>query len=185
MRAITELRALTPERPLSIEESLRVAELQATHLLRLMHVTAAPVEDGVVTELPRVRVREEAGLPVSGSSHWVAGVWVITVNRDEPPLRRRFTAAHELKHALDAPFIHFLYPAEAGLSSAKRAERVADYFAACVLMPRPWVKRVFGQGIHDVEALASRFQVSAAAMRYRLDQLGLSEPPQQRCGAAA
>ena len=44
-------------------------------------------------------------------------------------------------------------------------------------MPKAWVKRLFyDQGIRDERVLARHFQVSTAAMRYRLDQLGLYEP---------
>lgn len=44
-------------------------------------------------------------------------------------------------------------------------------------MPKVWVKRAFyGQGIRDEHALARHFQVSVAAMRYRVDELRLFEP---------
>ncbi len=55
------------------------------------------------------------------------------------------------------------------------AEKVSDYFAACVLMPKAWVKDAFcNQGIQSVEALAELFQVSSKAMSFRLSQLGLT-----------
>jgi Zn-dependent peptidase ImmA (M78 family) len=57
------------------------------------------------------------------------------------------------------------------------AERAADYFAACLTMPRAWLKRCFyDEGFRDPRVLARRFGVSASAMRYRFDQLGLLEP---------
>lgn len=173
---LADLRALMPQRPVSIDESLRIAELQAAHLLEARGASAAPVDDGVVSELPRLRVERTAPLPVSGSTHWSKGIWWIVLNGDEAFTRQRFSLAHEFKHVLDAPFVHYLYPEEYGVSSHERAERVADFFAACVLMPRPWVKRLFGRGEHDARELAATFNVSPAAMRYRLHQLGLVEP---------
>jgi Zn-dependent peptidase ImmA (M78 family) len=64
----------------------------------------------------------------------------------------------------------------------QRAESICDYFAACVLMPRVWIKRDFGQGIQTIDALARRYQVSTVAMRYRLEQLGLYMPAPRCAG---
>jgi hypothetical protein len=33
------------------------------------------------------------------------------------------------------------------------AEAVCDDFAACLLMPRPWVKRLWSGGLQDIDAL--------------------------------
>lgn len=59
--------------------------------------------------------------------------------------------------------------------SRQRAERLCDYFAGCLLMPKMHVKRLHGQGL-DVSQLARAFGVSLPAMRVRLTQLGLMEP---------
>ena len=53
---------------------------------------------------------------------------------------------------------------------------MCDYFAACLLMPRPWVKRLWAQGAQDAAVLAATFNVSPAAMNRRLQDLGLVEP---------
>ncbi len=53
---------------------------------------------------------------------------------------------------------------------------MCDYFAACLLMPRIWVKRAWGDGINDQRALAALFDVSTTAMGIRLEQLGLTGP---------
>jgi Zn-dependent peptidase ImmA (M78 family) len=82
-----------------------------------------------------------------------------------------------LKHLLDHPFHGTIYRDGRFGSAHWQAERAADYFAACVLMPKAWVKRLFyDEGFRDERVLARRFQVSLQAMRYRLDQLGLYEP---------
>src|SRR5437773_12565338 len=79
------LRALVPRRPLSPWETLLIAELQANRLLEHFAVTAAPVPEEIVSELPRVRIAREPGLPMSGCAHWEGRFWVITVNADEHP----------------------------------------------------------------------------------------------------
>lgn len=131
---------------------------------------------GLIGELPRVRVRVEATLADSGLTHWNGGTWVIGINRNDSRTRRRFTLAHEFKHILDHPFIDTIYPDEHGRPAAKQAELMCDYFAACLLMPRPWVKRLWAQGIQDAGVLAATFNVSLVAMNIRLQQLGLVEP---------
>ncbi|MBK6439184.1 MAG: hypothetical protein IPF88_11405 [Candidatus Microthrix sp.] len=40
-------------------------------------------------------------------------------------------------------------------------------------MPKRWVKRLWGEGTQSIPALADSFEVSTAAMRFRLDQLGV------------
>jgi hypothetical protein len=178
---IATLRSLVPNRPLTFEESLRVAERQAERLLALADVTAPPVPEGVVSALPRVQVRRLSPIPVSGSTHWAKSQWLIVLNGSEPTVRARFSLMHEFKHALDNPFVRFLYPATAGMTSHARIEQVCDYFAACVLMPKIWVRRAWATDrLQELDKLAPRFGVSQAAMRVRLLQLGLMEAP-ARC----
>lgn len=178
---LNQIRALQPQRPLSPSEAISVAERQATRLLKLSGITEPHVPGEIIAELPRVKVVVKAGLPVAGSSHWSNATkhWIITLNGDDAPVRQRFTLAHEFKHVIDHPVASYAYPSAGRISRAERNELTCDYFAACVLMPRPWVKRVYGQGLHEVGALAALFGVSRAAMRYRLDQLGLVDSP--RC----
>lgn len=174
------LRALIPNRPLMPSETLRVAELQANHLLRHFQIetTAAPEE--IVTELPRIRVVRELGLPVSGAAHWNGRYWVIALCAEETPLRQRFSLMHEFKHIIDHTTRHIQYRETAYRSAHDQAERVADYFAACVLMPKRVVKRLWFQPPQNITAVAGRMRVSTAALRYRLDQLGLTERT-ERC----
>jgi Zn-dependent peptidase ImmA (M78 family) len=172
-----KVRSVVPMRPLTLAEGFGVAEIQAQLVLDAGEFVKAPVPETVVTEFPRVRVTRESRLPISGASHWSAGVWAIVVNADEPFVRQRFTMAHELKHILDA--VHspaMLYPAVGALDSDRRTEQVCDFFAACLLMPRPLVKRTYCEdGVQDPGALARRFNVSQVAMRRRLVALGLIE----------
>jgi Zn-dependent peptidase ImmA (M78 family) len=109
---------------------------------------------------------------------------VIALNRDEPLVRQRFSLAHETKHLLDIPFGDVLYPATGGMSGGERAEQVADHFAACLLMPKRWVRSAFfNQAITDPRRLAARFDVSQPAMRVRLASLGMLQGT-FRCGVA-
>ena len=182
---IRSLRDRVPVRALSTIEALRVAELQATRLLQLSEVTTSPVPEDIIAELPRVQVERMTPAPMSGATQWSQGRWLIVLNGGEPMVRQRFSLAHEFKHVLDHPFIGVLYPANRGQSADARAEQVCDYFAACLLMPRAWVKRAFcDEGVQDLVRLARRFNVSKMAMQVRLLQIGLAEPA-PRCGSVA
>lgn len=181
---LKSLRSLMPARVLSYSEALQRAELQASRLLELHSITGGPVPSEIVTELPRLRVVQTYDLPVSGSAHWDGGSWVLTVNASEYNLRQRFSMMHEFKHVLDHPVRDLIRDdRHAKLSAEQMAERIADYFAACVLMPRAWIKAAFcNDHIQSVETLATLFQVSPKAMSFRLNQLGLSLPV-DRCAS--
>jgi len=175
------LRSLVPQRPLTTGESLRIAELQANRLLQHFKIETPTVPEEIVSELPRVRVMRERFLPVSGSAHWNGHYWIIGVSADEHPHRQRFSLMHEFKHVLDHTSRHFLYQDTPYRTAAEQAERVADAFAAFVLMPKRVVKALWCQRHQNIEQLAALLQVSPQAFRYRLDQLGLTERP-LRCG---
>lgn len=178
---IARLRDFVPIRPLSREEALRIAELQATRLLEISGITSGPVPERIISDLPRIDVRRFSPLPISGATEWANSQWLVVINAAEPITRQRFSLAHEFKHILDHRFIEHLYQGVPERDRAAWTEQVCDYFAGCLLMPRPWVKRAWTTGTQHLPDLADRFEVSQAAMKVRLSQLGLTEP-QPRCG---
>lgn len=179
---IGQLRTVVPRRGLSPAEAIAVAELQAAKLLKLSGVTAPPVSEGVIADLPGIRVSRRRGWPTSGLATTIKDGWVVVLRAEEAGVRQRFSLAHEFKHVLDDPFIEWLYPTVRGRSPEDRAEEICDRFAANLLMPRAWVKADWAsKGIQDVERLARRYEVSRLAMSYRLEQLGLCLP-RPRCG---
>ena len=183
--ALATLRALVPKRRLRYSEALRIAELQANRLIELFDIDGPTVPSELVAELPRVEIRAVPDLPVSGSTHWKAGRWIITLNADEPFVRRRFSMMHEFKHVLDHTMTSYLYGnTKTDERAAAQAERAADHFAACLLMPKRWLKsQWFGSG-QRLSPVASRLQVSTRALSLRLWHLGITgDPP--RCPTSA
>ena len=170
---IAVLRSLVPIRLLSTDEAERLAERQADRLLHLAGISEPQVPTELIAELPRITVRLDPQLPVSGSAQWVSGRWLISLNAGEPWTRRRFSLMHEFKHVLDHPRVDDLYAGEA------QAEHLADYFAASVLMPRRFVERLWEDGMRDLAALAFHFGVSQPAMAIRLQYLGLRQAPER------
>jgi hypothetical protein len=174
---VSECRLLCPRRRLAPWEAKSIAERQAHRFLALMRVTEPPFPAEAIEYLPRVEVRYLKTLRVSGAIAWRRGRWRVIVNRGDSRGRQRFSLGHELKHLLDHPVRHLLYVDSRYGSAEREAEAAADYFAACLLMPKAWLKRSFyNEGFRDPVVLARQFQVSAPAMRWRFDQLGLREP---------
>lgn len=174
---ITEVRRISPACGLAPGEARMLAERQAHRLLAAQGVTEPCVPEQLIECLPRIEVRYVRAKHFAATARWAGGRWLLLVNKTDSWYRQRFSMAHELKHIIDHPEREVLYARNRFGSSYDQAERAADYFAACLLMPKTWIKRDFyGRGIRDPRVLARRFQVSAAAMRIRLDQLGLYEP---------
>ena len=101
---------------------------------------------------------------------------VILINSSKPLLRRRFTAAHGLGHALlhrDRTVV------DEGLESGSdmRIEREADRFAAALLVDRAGAVKHFTEGPGDlgaaVAAIAYAFTVSPPIVAMELEHLGL------------
>lgn len=173
--ALKTLRDLVPERRLTYSESLRIAELQANRLLELFDVSGPLVPSELVTQLPRIEVRYDHDLPVSGSAHWERGRWIITLNASESYARHRFSLMHEFKHVLDHSTKHRLYgDTENDHVAAVRAERAADTFAAALLMPKRWLKGQWFTHGQNLTLLANRLEVSPRALSVRLWHLGMA-----------
>jgi Zn-dependent peptidase ImmA (M78 family) len=177
---INTLQRLVPRRPLDRLEMLAIAEQQAQRLRRLLGIDDAHITTDQLQSIPGILINEVARLGVSGATRLVGDLWVILVNRDEAPVRRRFTIAHEIKHILDDEAVAHLRKAGGGEAPSWLTERVCDYFAACLLMPRMWVKRAWTTTTQNESDLAALFNVSADAIRIRLRQIGLVEPT-ERC----
>lgn len=175
MSVLHQLRELMPPRALTDNEARSVAERQAARFLYLAGTAEPHVPGHIVSDLPRVEVEVRSGMPVSGATHWDrrSKVWRIDLRAQDAPVRQRFSLAHEVKHVIDHPFIDQAYPNIGLYASRQRAERICDYFAACLLMPRPWVKRAWTAGVQQLELLAELFGVSTQAMAHRLSDLGL------------
>lgn len=158
----------------------------AQRVLREYGVKAAPV--------PVDRIIKSKGIALeyapfedelSGMAYIKDGVAIIGLNALHHPNRQRFSAAHELgHHELHADILEskvhvdkgFLVLLRDDVSSrgTDNREIEANAFASELLMPSELIRGALserGLDIEDdegVEALAKKFRVSAAAMRYRL-----------------
>ncbi|MDF1585432.1 ImmA/IrrE family metallo-endopeptidase [Marinimicrococcus flavescens] len=113
------------------------------------------------------------------------GSFTITVNKADHYFRQRFTMAHELGHYLMHRHLigtgvddNVAYRStDAGsyynLRIKQTHEVQANQFAAHLLMPTQLVKEEWERLKPDFKAMAREFQVSPAAMRIRIEGMGL------------
>ncbi|HEV2639021.1 MAG TPA: ImmA/IrrE family metallo-endopeptidase [Actinocrinis sp.] len=170
----------------------RRAELAATHLLTEHHVIRPPVDVAKLAACLNIAVvhRHFEDGEVSGMLFRGDGREVIGVNSAHSPLRQRFTIGHELGHhalhpgrelILDMP-VRVNFRDRTSSMATDREEIEANAFAAALLMPEQMIRTQLGQlpekARRDLDTasatLADVFEVSLAALSFRLINLGLT-----------
>ena len=165
-----------------------LARRAAQTLLRELGIQKEPVPVERIAKSLGVRI-EYAPLDgeLSGLAHIRDGVPIVGINTLHAPNRQRFTLAHELAHVqlhrtdleqavhVDRGSLRRDGLAAAGVDAT---EIEANTFAAELLMPTDMLMAALNGRAVDleddkaIEALAKRFKVSEAAMRFRLDAIG-------------
>jgi hypothetical protein len=177
---LVTLRELMPYRALAWREAEVLAERQADRLRSALGVLGPVLNETDLATLPWLTISRSYTLPISGAATSTEFGWLIALKADDAMVRQRFSLAHEVKHVLDdelmASLPDGLYPATRGYSAHQRTERMCDRFAGALLMPRVLLRADWADGLQDIAKLAKRYDVSRAAMRVRLRQLGLLEP---------
>lgn len=171
---LATLRGLCPNRGLTTDEALRIAQRQADTLLAGAGFDDGPVPLTIISWLPRITIAVDPSLPTSGMSYWDGETWRLVAHAKEHPYRQRFSLAHEYKHVIDHTRRDLLY------ADHRTREAAADYFAACLLMPRLGIIRAWCAGVQDLDVLSERFQVSTQAAQRRLIDLGFIDRYQSR-----
>jgi Zn-dependent peptidase ImmA (M78 family) len=104
----------------------------------------------------------------------------IYINKSDSRLRQRFTIAHEIAHfvlhrdLVDSEIVdRQLYRSHLG----NKYESQANRFAVGLIMPSELIVEAFEKLSRDPAVLARKFQVSLAAMKIRLESLGLLHKP--------
>ncbi|HEX8395487.1 MAG TPA: XRE family transcriptional regulator [Longimicrobium sp.] len=126
---------------------------------------------------------------ISGAASHVPRCNTILVNRTEPPARRAFDLAHELFHLLtwDAMPPARVESPEVSPTKGNRVEKLADNFAAALLMPATLIRRRWSDGGDAGAWLATtsrELRVSTDALWWRLVNLGLVRASDSRPAVA-
>ena len=114
------------------------------------------------------------------------GADIIGINKYHPDVRQRFTISHEIGHYklhVETPLFVDYYKGSKlnrkATGGSLLMEKQANRFAACLLMPRKLVLEEISKLDEEMEyesklySLSKKFEVSTAAMDYRLKALGL------------
>jgi Zn-dependent peptidase ImmA (M78 family) len=184
---LVQLRAPLPKLRMTYGQARLVAQTQAAKLRKLLGARTTRLSldwieriAGVsVTMLTADQMEQLTKRPNASGATDVKkdGTYQIYINDGNSITHCRFTLVHELYHVITGPFeadiFNDLGHGDQELHRA-RIERVADHFAANVLMPKTLVKRMWAVPIQQVSALAAEFGVSEDAMRIRLKTIGLT-----------
>lgn len=173
-------------------------ERKAQRLLDQHKLQRAPIDVGKLAERAGYRVVfryfDEADLSATVIRE-ANGQITLGINTLHAPVRQRFSIAHEIGHAqlhlqndgealfVDPPAGVLFRDSRASLGEDPR-EINANQFAAALLMPKEMVRHALTKlaksGALTIDAavsrLATQFEVSPQAMRYRLVVLGFIEP---------
>lgn len=135
-----------------------------------------PINPARIAEREGVKVEADSGLSAGGLSGEIlpdGNSAIIRYNPADSEKRRRFTIAHELGHFSLGHGHAFRDPSRNfSMSYFDPREVAANWFAAELLMPEIAVSVLVKQRrITSIEELARLFNVSLAAMKYRLNAL--------------
>ncbi|MCY3598034.1 MAG: XRE family transcriptional regulator [Rhodospirillales bacterium] len=147
--------------------------------LGLGKVPAARLAELMEREFHILVLMVDAEPGISGAACRLPELDAVLIARHELPGRRHFDLAHELFHILTWDTMPPEHAEAIGGTSGKRAERLANAFAASVLMPAavvqsfgPWSGLSGERLIARLNPVADEMQVSASALRWRLVELG-------------
>ena len=166
------------------------AEKRALAVLMDFGVSEAPVPvEEIARKLGAQITYESFEGEISGMLYRDQGTTVIGVNSRHAPTRQRFTVAHEIGHFLihkgQPVFIDRFVRVNWRDGESSREEVQANAFAAELLMPRDITRAAVERALYRrrdftpqelVGVLAKRFEVSTAAMQYRLINLEILNP---------
>ena len=161
-------------------------ERLASEVLARSRITQPPVDVDAIAAAEGMRFRriEFGGSQGAYLAEGIPGARALWARRPfavigvhQHPLVQRFTKAHELAHHLiDDGRIEWVERMRLPLPRHREAggyHEAHEFFAASLLMPRPWVDRFDGGSWRrrDVERFARAFAVTRIAAAVRLEEL--------------
>jgi len=118
-----------------------------------------------------IEVRSVALKCCHGAIWHIRDGWVIQLRENDTSAKKRLTLFHEVFHILAHRKAIIVFR-KRGCEVGSFNELLADYFAACVLMPRKWIKEKWSK-VKDLNQLAKIFNVPKPLMWFRLREIGL------------
>ena len=148
-------------------------EILANEYLKRAGIDEPPVPIDIINLFDAHRPIEIRPLSLKaylGCTWFLGDEWVIHLNANEAPFVNRFTAFHEGFHILCGN--RGIAFKQAGERYKPLSERLADYFAASILMPKSLIFEVWPT-VTSVGAMARIFGVPRPVMKKWLTRLGV------------
>jgi hypothetical protein len=152
----------------------QLVQMLALKYLKIAGVCGPPVPTRIVTLFNQHHEVEVRQLPLKvyhGAIWHHKDSWIIQVKDSDVSATQRFTIFHEFFHILAHSRTSPVFRKRGSIIGSFN-ELLADYFAACILMPREWVEEKWTK-IKDLDKMAEIFAVPKSAMCLRLRWLGL------------
>jgi Zn-dependent peptidase ImmA (M78 family) len=145
----------------------------ARSLYKYVDIENPPIIFTPIFDVLNIRLVEDEGLLASAVLTITDDFNLIVVNTSYPRTKQRFSIAHEIGHLV---MKHHRSTFKCHNENSPM-ERSANRFAAELLMPIPTVKKLWDEYVANpenrIELIASKLDVSKAALRSRIRGLGL------------
>ncbi len=152
-----------------------LVERLARNYLKRAEVHCPPVSEELVYLADQHHPIEVRLVPLKiyhGAIWHLNDSWIIQLNENDTPARRRFALFHEAFHILAHRRTTTLVFKKRGYTIGSFNELLADYFAACILLPREWVREKWPE-VRDLDQIAKIFDVPKQLMWIRLREMDL------------
>ena len=108
-----------------------------------------------------------------GALWYLNDSWIIQLNENDTPARRRFALFHEVFHILAHRRTNTPVFKKRGHEVGSFNELLADYFAACILLPKGWVREKWS-AVRDLDQMVKIFDAPKQLMWIRLREMSLT-----------
>lgn len=159
-----------PDLLVSVNDILKKAEESGLYINSSLNIKE------LISSFEDIEIKYDAmDIAKSGSLSCIDGKWIMCINSSHNPKRQRFTMAHELGHYIlhKGKNIEFVDTTFFRSDEMDSIEYNANEFASRLLMPEDKLRKLIDEDrIKNIGELASIFDVSSAAMKYRVISLG-------------
>ena len=146
----------------------------AEKYLKMGKVYSPPVPEMLIALCDKnhpIEIREVPLKVYHGAIWRLKESWIVHLNGNDTPARRRFSLFHEafhiLAHSKATPVFR-----KVGVKKGSFNELLADHFAGCVLMPQEWAKEKWAE-VQDLNKMAEIFQIPKPVVWFGLNSMGL------------
>ena len=160
--------------PKRLGKPFRLVEMLAHKCLKKRKAHGPPVPVELVQLFDTERAVEIHQIPLKayhGAIWRLKDKWIIQLKSRDTRAMKRFILFHEAFHVLAHGQCIPVFR-KRGVEQGRFNEALADYFAACILMPREWVREKWLE-VKDLDRMAKIFDVPKVVMVIRLKQLGI------------